>query len=77
MSLGIIYKSWVCKVKILDHMPMIIHLEQGNDTVNYPFKFNAVWLEDPNFVNLVRTNWAGLLDTKVLNPMDSLVKRIK
>jgi hypothetical protein len=77
VSSGIRYRSWVCNVKISDHMPVIIHLEQGNDIVSYPFKFNAVWLEDPDFVNLVRTNWVGLLGTEVLNPMDSLVKKLK
>jgi hypothetical protein len=58
-------------------MPMILHVEQGKDYVNYPYKFNSVWLEEPDFVNLVRTNWVGLLGTKALNPMDSLVKNLK
>ena len=56
---------------------MILHLYQGNDIVSYPFKFNAVWLEDPDFINLVRINWAGLLGTDTLDPMDSLVKKLK
>jgi hypothetical protein len=34
-------------------------------------------LDDPELVNFVRTNWDGLLGTKVLNPMDSLVKKLK
>jgi hypothetical protein len=58
-------------------MPAILHLDQGDETVIYLFKFNALWLEDPYFVNLVRTKWVGLLGTEVLNPMDSLVKKIK
>jgi hypothetical protein len=58
-------------------MPVILHMELGSDTVIYPFKFNAVWLEDPNFVSLVRTNWAVNFGSKVLNPMDSMVKKLK
>jgi hypothetical protein len=34
-------------------------------------------LRNHNSLNLVRSNWNGLLGTKVLNPMDSLVKNIK
>jgi hypothetical protein len=74
---GMNYRSWVCNVKISDHMPVILHLEAVKDQVKYPFKFNLVWLDDPEFVALVRSNWNGLLGTEVLNPMDSLVKKIK
>ena len=75
--LGIGYRSWLCNVKISDHMPMILHLEQEKEFFSYPFKFNYVWLEEPYFVNLVRTNLDGLLGSKVLNPVDSLVTNIK
>jgi hypothetical protein len=61
VSLGIKYHSWVCNDNISDHMPVILHMELGSDTVIYPFKFNVVWLEDPDFVSLVRTNWAVFL----------------
>jgi hypothetical protein len=74
---GLRYKTWVCNVKISDHMPVILHMEQVKDHVNYPFKFNIVWLNDPEFVDLVRSNWNGLLGTKSLNPMESLVKKLK
>jgi hypothetical protein len=47
VSSGIRYRSWVCNVKISDHMPVILHLEQEKEFVNYPFKFNYVWLEEP------------------------------
>jgi hypothetical protein len=77
VSSGIKYRSWVCNDKISDHMHVILHMELGSDIVIYPFKFNVVWLEDQDFVSLVRANWVILLGTEVLNPMDSLVKKIK
>jgi hypothetical protein len=58
-------------------MPVILHVEAVKDQVKYPFKFNSVWLDDPEFVALVRSNWNGLLGSEVLNPMDSLVKNLK
>jgi hypothetical protein len=77
VSSGIRYRYWVCNDKISDHMPVLLQLEFGSDFVSYPFKFNAVWLEDQDFISLVRTRWAGLLGAEVLNPMDSLVKKLK
>jgi hypothetical protein len=58
-------------------MHVILHLEQEIGKVCYPFKFNSTWLEEPEFVNLVREKWDGLLGNEILNPMDSLVKKIK
>jgi hypothetical protein len=58
--LGIRYKTWVCNSKISNHMPVILHVENEIGKVSYPFKFNLVWLEDPEFVDLVSENWNGL-----------------
>jgi hypothetical protein len=74
---GFRYRTLVCNLNISDHMPVILHLEQENRKVSYPFKFNSIWMEDPKFDNFVRSNWVGLLGTKILNPMDSLVKKMK
>ena len=54
----------MCNVNISDHMLVILHLEQVKDLVNYPFKFNVVWIEEPKFMDLVRSNWSGLLGIK-------------
>lgn len=74
MDSGSRYKTWVCNAKISDHMSVILHMENVKDHVQYPFKFNFVWLDDPDFVDLFRSNWNGLLGTESLNPMEYLVK---
>jgi len=56
---------------------VILHIENDIRKVSYPFKFNSVWLEDPYFVELFRTNWNGLLGNEILSPMDSLQKNLK
>jgi hypothetical protein len=63
VSLGIRYRSWICNDKISNHMPTMLQLEFGSDIVHYPFKFNAVWMEDQDFVSFFRNNWADLLGT--------------
>ena len=77
VSSRINYRSWTCNDKISDHMPVMLQLEFGSDNVRYPFKFNAVWLEDQDFVSFVRSSWEDLLGTEVLTPMESLVKKLK
>jgi hypothetical protein len=58
-------------------MSVILHLENYIGQIVYPFKFNSVCLEEPEFVNLVRERWNGLLGNETLNPMDALVKKLK
>jgi hypothetical protein len=57
------YRTWVCNLKVSDHLPVILHLESDNEKIFYPFKFKSIWLEDPELVNFVRTNWDGILGT--------------
>jgi hypothetical protein len=58
-------------------MLVILHLEQEKEKFNYPFKFNSIWLDEPDFVDLVRTTQNRLLDIEDINPMDSLVQKLK
>jgi hypothetical protein len=71
------YRSWVYNTKISYHMSFILHLENNLRHTGYPFKFNSMWFEDPNFKNLVRTNWNGLLGNEFLSPLEALVKKLK
>jgi len=52
-------------------------MEQDTRIANYPFKFNFVWIKDLEFVELVKKKWNDLLGSKSLNPMDSLVTKLK
>jgi hypothetical protein len=71
------YRSWVVNVKISDHMPVVFQLDQEQEKISYPFKFNFVWLTEPDFVKLVRTNWNKLVGSEITSPMDSLVQKLK
>jgi hypothetical protein len=50
---GLRYRPWVVNVKISDHMHVVFQLDQEPEKISYPFKFNSVWLTEPDFVNLV------------------------
>jgi hypothetical protein len=77
VTTGLRYRSWVCIYNISDHMLVILHMEQDTRIANYPFKFNFVWIKDLEFVELVKKKWNDLLGSKSLNPMDSLVTKLK
>jgi hypothetical protein len=53
-QVGLRYKSKVCNIKISDHMPVVLYLEPESRKVRYPFKFNSIWLEDPDFDFMIR-----------------------
>jgi hypothetical protein len=52
-------------------------LIKGKEKIKFPFKFNSVWLIDPDFVTLVRSNWHKFLVLEGSSPMDSLVQKLK
>jgi len=74
---GIRYRSWVYNSNISNHMPVILDMENDVRKVRYPFKFNSVCLEDTYLVEIVRTNWNGLLGNEILSSMDYLAKNLK
>jgi len=75
--LGLKYNTCLCQQKISDHVTVVLHMEIEQGKVKYPFKFNSIWLQDLELVNFVRNHWIGILGAEVLNPMDTLTKRLK
>jgi hypothetical protein len=59
---GLRYRSWVVNVKLSDHMSVVLQFDQEKKKIKLPFKFNSVWLKDPEFVLLVHSKsrvWLG------------------
>ena len=64
-------------VNISDHFPIFLQLEGVVDTICYSFKFNHVWLEDPNFKLIIRHEWYRLLRLGGSSAMDWMVYKLK
>jgi hypothetical protein len=56
---------------------VVLQIEQEKEKIKFPFKFNSVWLTEPDFVFLVRSNWHKLVMIEFSSPMDSLVHKLK
>jgi hypothetical protein len=50
-------RQWIGAGGISDHCPVWLILEGGTKKPPSPFKFNATWLADESFRELVQTHW--------------------
>jgi hypothetical protein len=71
------YRSWVVKYAISDHLPIVLELSNSMENIKYPFKFNPVWLEDLDFVEMVKSHWLSISDCEEISPMRRLVWKLK
>eukprot|EP00253_Pinus_taeda_P025511 PITA_25511 len=57
------YKQWVGSGGISDHSPIYLEVFGPHPKPKAPFKFNHVWLQDPEYINMVSNYWNA-------NPID-------
>ena len=50
-------RQWVGTRGISDHRPIYMELADVNQKIRSPFKFNASWLKDPSYIQLVTKFW--------------------
>lgn len=51
------YRSQVEYPFLSDHAPIFLQLDSSSHRSSYPFRFNSVWLQDPEFLRLVTKVW--------------------
>ena len=51
------YRSWAIATRVSNHKAICLHLVFDREKNHYPFKFNPIWLVDPDFCSLVRIFW--------------------
>eukprot|EP00253_Pinus_taeda_P032143 PITA_32143 len=52
------YRQWVGSGGISDHSPIYLEITGPPIKPRAPFKFNSIWLQDPSFIEMVKTHWA-------------------
>lgn len=53
LTLGQGYRKWVGSGGISDHRPIYLEIRGGMNKHKGPFKFNAAWLRDAEYIQLV------------------------
>jgi hypothetical protein len=57
----------VIPVGFSDHCAIILQMDRQNDKPPSPFKFNPLWLEDVEYMNLVEKEWISFDPNSKLN----------
>ena len=52
-------------------------MEKSNRMIKYPFKFNYLWLEEEDFIALVKNHWFSLNCPFSNSPSLTLVHQLK
>jgi len=62
---------------ISDHFPIVLDFSNGVDNIKYLFKFSLVWLDEKDFLELVRDIWPSFTDVGEESHMRRLVWKLK
>lgn len=57
-------------------MSIILQINLRLERINYPFKFNLVWLEEVEFVELVKNFWGSLRNNQTASPILTLISKL-
>lgn len=56
------FRHWVGEGGDLDHLPILLEMQDLNKKPGAPFKFNPSWLEDESFINIFKSTWRTSVD---------------
>lgn len=59
------------------HNTIVLQLEKGSRLIRYHFKFNVVWLEEAEFVDLIKRFWNSIIGWNLESLMEALVHKLK
>ena len=54
------FRCWNYSSGVSDHKAIVLQLDFELGKVMYPFKFNATWLENVDFISLIKKQWVLL-----------------
>ena len=61
----------------MDHFLVFLEVRGHVKKPPAPFKFNATWLEDEDFVSLLKSTWIGFSDNLELSPATHFASNLK
>ncbi|KAF7814696.1 ribonuclease H [Senna tora] len=75
-------ETWVevLPVAASGHSPLVIHVQRAHPSKQYSFKFELMWLQHPQFQEIIRSNWlptnSGSRAMQVNSKLNSITKKI-
>ena len=71
------YRAWVHRSGLSDHFPIVLDWLDQQKPSAYPFKFNHSWLENEDFVQMVRSEWPLIIPDPSKDAMNDLSCRLR
>ena len=68
LDLHLHFRQWIGSGGDSDHNPDFMQFLTKESRPRSPFKFNASWLEDEDFVALLKSTWIGFSDNLEISP---------
>ena len=69
--------KWVERGGDFDHQPVFLQLLTNNPKPRSPFKFNAHWLSNEVFVDLLKASWIVYVDNPLVSTVSHFVENLK
>jgi len=72
------FQSCIVNKYISDHRPITLTWRRKDTRFFFPFKYNKVWLEDPEFEDLVCAHYSKDRDRTIgISPMEDIIYRLR
>ena len=71
------FRSWVVNLGIYNHYPICLQFDGDLVKLKYPYKFNRCWLEEEDFLYLVKENWNTLEIPYGAFAMDRMMENLR
>ena len=71
------FRQWIGSGGDLDHNSVFMQLLSKDSRPHSPFKFNAFWLEDEDFVSLLKSSWTVFSDNLELSHVSHFALNLK
>ena len=71
------FRQWVGRGGDSDHNPVFMQILNKDARPRSPFKFNANWLKNEEFVTLLKSSWIGFSDNLELSPAAHFASNLK
>jgi hypothetical protein len=76
LSRHFLFKSWVSSRGLSNHLPIMFYLGSRMEKLLAPFKFSHMWLQEEDFVNLIKNSWIPLSVERPSSYMHQFVENI-
>ena len=71
------YRVWAHRCGIYDHSPVLFEWLDHQSPCAYPFKFNQSWLDNEDFIQMIRAEWPLIHSNSSLDAMHDLSFRLR